>query len=74
MQIEYHSSILQNIHKNMGYHIIPETRPIMQPRDEQLADEELRIACYLWPGLFDAGGRPIRAGEVLCKYEEVIMI
>lgn len=74
MKIEYHSSILRNIHKNVGYHIIPERRPKTQPGGDQLPDEELRIACYLWPGLFDGGGRFIRAGEVLCKYEEVVMI
>ena len=28
------------------------------------------IACYLWPGLLDGGGRLIRAGEVLCKIKK----
>ena len=39
-----------------------------RPKTEgQASDKELEIACYLWPGLLDGGGKLIRAGEVLCK-------
>lgn len=66
MELEYKSSYLkQNIHKKLGYH----SNPCMRFREKgscgQVMGEE--IACYLWPGLVDGGGRLIRAGEVLCK-------
>lgn len=89
MQLEYHSSILGNIHKTRGYNASPERHPTMQPgdeqylgerrsemqpEDEQYQGEDNSIACYLWPGLLDGGGRLIRAGEVLCHREKVTMV
>lgn len=61
MTIEYQSSYLQNFHNRKGYH----SSPYMKASGKASAGEE--IACYLWPGLFDGGGRLIHAGEVLCK-------
>ena len=40
---------------------------VMGPSGQDHGEE---IACYLWPGLLDGGGRLIRAGEVLCKIEQ----
>ena len=70
MQLEYQSSILRDIHKKMGYHRSPQMLSGRQPGNEPSQAEEISIAYYLWPGLFDAGGRLIRAGEVLCWYEK----
>jgi len=64
MKIEYRALHLEDgTHKKLGYH----SSPYMQAKVPagQVSEEE--IACYLWPGLFDGGGRLIRAGEVLCK-------
>lgn len=66
MHLEYQSSMLTAIHKNLGYHSSPEMCS-RRPTNEQASDEELEIACYLWPALLDGGGKLIRAGEVLCK-------
>ena len=66
MHLEYQSSTLTEIHKNLGYHSSPEMCS-RRPTNEQASDEELEIACYLWPALLDGGGKLIRAGEVLCK-------
>ena len=49
----------------MGYHMSLEVRTLVKGTPDQHQEEE--IACYLWPGLFDAEGRCIRKGEVLCK-------
>ena len=74
MQLEYQSSVLRDIHKNIGYHSSPEMSSARPPPNVQDLAGELNIACYLWPGLLDGGGKLIRAGEVLCKFEEVTMI
>jgi len=66
MQLEYHSSTLKHIHKSLGYHSSPDMCS-RRPTNGQASDEELEIACYLWPALLDGGGKLIRAGEVLCK-------
>ena len=71
MQLEYHSSVLKDIHKNTGHHDSAEMRSVGHPPNAQTTDE---ISCYLWPGLMDGGGRVIRAGEVLCKFEEDILM
>ena len=63
LKIEYWSPHLQTYHKKMGYH--PHLCAIGRVYQGQVPVEE--IACYLWPGLFDGGGRLIRAGEVLCR-------
>ena len=70
MQIGYNSSYRQNIHTKIGYHDSPgmltkKTGPSGQ-------DQEEEIACYLWPGLADGGGRLIRAGEVLQDKRETL--
>jgi len=67
MKIEYRALHLEDgTHKKVGYH----SSPYMQAKVPagQVSGEE--IACYLWPGLFDGGGRLIRAGEVLCKMKK----
>ena len=69
MQLEYQSSTLRDIHKNRGYHSSPEMCTRL-PSNGQTSDEELEIACYLWPALLDGGGKLIRAGEVVCKVKE----
>ena len=74
MQLEYQSSVLRDIHKNIGYHSSPEMSSARPPPNVQDLAGELNIACYLWPDLLDGGGKLIRAGEVLCKFEEVTMI
>ena len=66
MQLEYQSSTLTEIHKNLGYHSSPEMCS-RRTTNGQPSDEQLEIACYLWPALQDGGGKLIRAGEVLCK-------
>ena len=74
MQLEYQSSVLNDSHMKLGYHSNPEMRSVRHPSDEETPEQ---IACYLWPGLIDGGGRLIRAGEVLCKiqeFQEVTMI
>lgn len=69
LEIEYKSSYLkQAIHKKLGYHSSPHMRTRQKGSSGQVPGEE--IACYLWPGLLDGGGRLIRAGEVLCKMED----
>lgn len=66
MQIEYKSLYFQtDIHTKIGYHISPDMCTRENGSSVQSQGEE--IACYLWPGLQDGGGRIIRAGEVLCK-------
>ena len=68
MQMEYKSLHLQNVHTKIGYHNSPAMRTkVMGPSGQ---DHEEEIACYLWPGLLDGGGRFIRAGEVLCKIKD----
>lgn len=69
MQLEYQSSTLKYIHRNLGYHSSPEMCS-RRPTNGQASDEPLEIACYLWPALLDGGGKLIRAGEVLCKVNE----
>jgi len=65
MQMEYKSMYLQNFHTKIGYHNSPAMHAkVMGPSGQ---DPGEKIACYLWPGLLDGGGRLIRAGEVLCK-------
>jgi len=71
MQLEYQSSTLKDIHKNCGYHSSPEMCS-SRPTKGQESDEQLEIACYLWPALLDGGGKLICAGEVLCKVKEEI--
>ena len=68
MQIEYNSVNLKNIHKKIGYHSSPDMCTTDNRSSAQSQGEE--IACYLWPGLLDGGGRLIRAGEVLCKIKK----
>lgn len=68
MQIEYNSSYLQNIHTNIGYHNSPDV--LTKKTGPSGQDQVEEIACYLWPGLVDGGGRSIRAREVLCKIKE----
>lgn len=68
MQLEYQSSTLKDIHKNLGFH--PNSSPEISsksPLNEQASGEEIEIACYVWPALLDGGGKLIRAGEVFCK-------
>ena len=71
MQLEYQASTLKDIHKILGYHSGPEMCS-RRPANGQDSDEELEIACYLWPALLDGGGKLIRAGEVLCKVKKEI--
>lgn len=68
MHIEYSSVKLQDIHKKIGYHSSPDMCMTNNGSSAQSQGEE--IACYLWPGLLDGGGRLIRAGEVLCKIKK----
>ena len=56
----YQNRLSQRIHHNSPDMLTKETGPSSQDQVEE-------IACYLWPGLLDVGGRLIRAGEVLCK-------
>ena len=72
MQLEYQSPTLKDIHKNLGYHSSPEMCSRRPTTEGQASDEELEIACYLWPALLDGGGKIIRAGEVVCKVKEEI--
>ena len=67
MQLEYQSTTLKDIHKNLGYHSSPHMYLRLPKTEGQASDKELGIACYLWPGLLDGGGKLIHAGEVLCK-------
>ena len=66
MKLEFHSSrFSKDIHKEMEYHGSVERRSRnSQPAHQDQGEE---IACYLWPGLQDGGGRLIRAGAVICK-------
>ena len=69
MKLEFHSSRLnKDVHKKMGYYGSVERRTRNSQPAHHFQGEE--IACYLWPGLQDGGGRLIRAGEVVCKVEE----
>ena len=71
MKLEYQSSKFnKDIHKKIGYHTISEVR--LKTRDHLSAQQDHgeEIACYLWPGLVDGGGRQIRPGEVLCRFKE----
>ena len=70
MQLEYQSSTLKDIHKNLGYHSSPEMCSRRPATEGQGSDEGLEIACYLWPALLDGGGKLIRAGEVVCKVKD----
>ena len=57
MRIEYQSTILQSsVHKSLGYY---------GGMGKSREGEE--IAHYIFPALFDGGGRLVRAAEVLCK-------
>lgn len=61
MKLEYQCPKLnKDVHRKIGYN---GNIKVLTPHQNQ--DEE--IACYLWPGLLDGGGRRIRPGEVLCK-------
>ncbi|KAJ7353742.1 hypothetical protein OS493_032612 [Desmophyllum pertusum] len=68
LQIEYSSLYLKDIHMKKGYHSSPDMRTRVKGSSGPVQGEE--IACYLWPGLLDGGGRLIRAGEVLCKIKD----
>ena len=68
MQIEYKSSYLQDIHTKIGYHNSPDMHTKEMGPSGHVQGEE--IACYLWPGLLDGGGRLIRPGMVLCKIKD----
>jgi len=75
MQLEYQSTTLKDIHKNVGYHSGPEMSSRRPTPEGQCSDEELEIACYLWPALLDGGRKLIRVGEVVCKVkDEITMI
>ena len=57
MRIEYQSTILQSsVHKSVSYY---------GGMGNSREGEE--IAYYIFPALFDGGGRLVRAAEVLCK-------
>ena len=67
MNLEYQTLKLNsNIHKKLGYHASFKGRE-KSPRQE---NQEEEIACYIWPGLQDGGGRVIKVGEVLCVIQE----
>lgn len=69
VKLEFHSAkFSKDIHKKMGYYGSFKRRTRNSLPTHQDQDEE--IACYLWPGLQDGGGRLIRAGEIVCKVEE----
>ena len=71
MKLEYQSSKFnKDIHKMITYHGSSKVRPRTSDRLSAQQDQSLEIACYLWPGLVDGGGRQIRAGEVLCRFKE----
>ena len=71
MKLEYHSSkFSKDIHKLIGYHNSSKVRPRTRDRLSTQQGKDLEIACYLWPGLSDGGGRLIRPGEVLCRFKE----
>ena len=75
MQLEYQSTTLKDIHKNVGYLSDPEMSFRRLTTEGQSSDEELEIAYYLWPALLDGGRKLIRVGEVVCKVkEEITMI
>lgn len=62
MRLEFHSSKFnKDIHKNIGY---------LEKVNSRTSSNYEEIACYLWPGLQDGGGRLIRAGEVICKVQK----
>ena len=69
MKIEFHSSKFnKDNHKIIEYQSSHEMRTKLHRSTEQNQEEEIK--CYLWPGLQDGGGRPIRAAEVICKAKE----
>lgn len=74
MQLEYQSFTLKDIHKILRYHKSPEMCSSRPRAEGQASEEEVEIACYLWPALLDGGGKLIRAGEVICKVKEKIQI
>lgn len=68
MNLEYQTLKLDiSIHKKLGYHDRFKERYKSLPSAQENQED---IACYLWPGLQDGGGRVIRAGEVLCVVPE----
>lgn len=69
MNLEYQTLKLNsNIHKKLGYHASFKGREKSLPSRQENQEEE--IACYIWPGLQDGGGRVIKVGEVLCVIQE----
>lgn len=69
MNLEYQTLKLDsNIHKKLGYHTSFKEREKSLPSRQENQEEE--IACYIWPGLQDGGGRVIKVGEVLCVIQE----
>lgn len=69
MNLEYQTSKLNiNIHKKLGYFDGFKRRAKTLSSAQENQEED--IACYLWPGLRDGGGRVIRTGEVLCVVQE----
>ena len=69
MNLEYQTFKLNsNIHKKLGYHNSFKGQEKSLPSTQGNQEED--IACYIWPGLQDGGGRVIRAGEVLCVIQE----
>ena len=69
MKLEFHSyRFTKGLHKKVGYHSSVKRRT----RNSEVAhqDQGDEIACYLWPGLQDGGGRLLRAGEVICRFNE----
>ena len=69
MNLEYQTLKLNiNIHRKLGYHQSFKGREKSPPSTQENQEED--IACYLWPGFQDGGGRVIRAGEVLCVIKE----
>lgn len=64
LKLEYHcSKFNKDFHKNVLKVSVRTPSSTQQEQDEE-------IACYLWPGLQDGGGRRIRPGEVLLKVKE----
>ena len=70
MNLEYQTLKLNiNIHRKLAYHHSFKGQEKSLPSTQENQEED--IACYLWPGLQDGGGRVIRAGEVLCVIPEI---
>jgi len=69
MSLEYQTLKLNsNIHKKLGYHTNFKGREKSLLSRQENQEEE--IACYIWPGLQDGGGRVMKVGEVLCVIQE----